>query len=152
MTEELCDFIRENRESFYRLAYSYLKNRDDALDAVHDAIVTAIEKSATLRSAGAMRTWFYRILVNTCLMKLRRLGRETLCRWDIPDATADVTDAETLDLMRAVAALEPKYRTVIVLRFFEDMSLREIAEVTGARLSTVKTRLYRALELLQIEL
>ncbi|MBR4074889.1 MAG: RNA polymerase subunit sigma-70, partial [Firmicutes bacterium] len=60
--------------------------------------------------------------------------------------SSDLTITEFLDL------LEPKYRTVIVLRFFEDLSLQEIAEVTGENLNTVKTRLYRGLKLLRMEM
>ena len=52
----------------------------------------------------------------------------------------------------ALGRLEPKIRTVIILRFYEGMKLEEIAEVTGSRLSTVKSRLYRGLELLRLDL
>ena len=57
-----------------------------------------------------------------------------------------------LDVYAAVERLSPKLRTIVVLRFFEDMPLQEIAEVTGVNLSTVKTRLYHALKILKKEI
>ena len=73
--ELLLSYIKEHQEQFYRLAYSYAKNSEDALDIVQDAVVKAIEKQHTLRDPGTIRTWFYRILVNTSIDTLRRRGR-----------------------------------------------------------------------------
>lgn len=56
---------------------------------------------------------------------------------------------ERLDLCRAVDRLEPKLRTVVMLRFYEDMKLEDIARITGANVNTVKSRLYKALEKLK---
>ena len=69
---------------------------------------------------------------------------------DVPSDSGGIDDA--IALRRAVAELSPKLRTVVILRFFHGMSLTEIAEVTGANLSTIKTRLYRALDILKVEL
>lgn len=153
MREELAAFIRENEASFYRLARSYVRNSDDALDMVHDAVVRAMEKCGTLRDPSVMKTWFYKILVNTCLMHLRRQKHELRgesFEADVPSDSGGLDDA--IALRRAVAELSPKLRTVVILRFFHGMSLAEIAEATGANLSTVKTRLYRALDILKVEL
>ena len=59
---------------------------------------------------------------------------------------------EALDLYRAVQSLEPKLRTVIMLRFFEDMKLEEISKVTHTNLSTVKSRLYKGLHVLRCDM
>lgn len=67
-----------------------------------------------------------------------------------PDETGK--RAEALSLYAAVSKLPPKLKTVIVLRFFEDMKLQEVAEAAGCNLSTAKTRLYKALKLLRVEL
>ena len=67
-----------------------------------------------------------------------------------PDETGE--RAEALALYAAVSKLPPKYRTVVVLRFFEDMKLQEVAEASGCNLNTAKSRLYKALELLRVEL
>ena len=63
--QQLITFLVENQARFYRLAYSYLKNREEALDAVQTAVCRALEKQQSLQEPGAMHTWFYRVLVNT---------------------------------------------------------------------------------------
>ena len=59
-------YLIENQTHFYRLAYSTLRSREDALDAVQSAVCAALEKRHTLRDPDALRTWFYRILMNVC--------------------------------------------------------------------------------------
>ncbi len=148
--DQLIAYIEGNQQAFYRLAYSYVRNSDQALDVVQEAIVKALTKVHLLRNPEYMRTWFYRILVNESLMVLRRAKRHP-----VEDIPLDVLSSEdrdvsrSLDLYKAVSTLEPKYRTVITLRYFEDMKLEEIARITGANLNTVKSRLYRALEILK---
>ena len=68
---QLTTYLVENQARFYRLAYSYLHDREEALDAVQTAVCKALEKQDSLKDAGAMRTWFYRILVNVCTDALR---------------------------------------------------------------------------------
>ena len=65
-TELLVQFIRENQASFYRVAYSYVKESQTAMDLVQDAIVKALQKYHTIKDAQLLRPWFYRILVNEC--------------------------------------------------------------------------------------
>ena len=67
-------------------------------------------------------------------------------------AAEDRDVAQDVDLYNAVQRLEPKLRTVVILRFFEDMKLEDIASITGDPLSTVKSRLYKALTLLKVDL
>lgn len=83
---ELTVFLVENQERFYRLAYSYLKDREEALDAVQTAVCKALERQDGLREADAMRTWFYRILVNVCMDTLRRRKLVTLVPPEALDA------------------------------------------------------------------
>ena len=63
-------YILENQEKFYRLAYSYVQDRDSALDVVQNSICQALEKCWGLRNPAAMKTWFYRIVVNEALQYL----------------------------------------------------------------------------------
>lgn len=148
------EYITQNQQSFYRLAYSYTKNSDAALDVVQNAIVKGIEKLHTLRNPDFMRTWFYRILVNEGLTYLRRnnvISLEEYGETALP-VGKDMDVAQNVDLYNAVQKLEPKLKTIVILRFFEDMKLEDIAAVTGDNLSTVKSRLYKALRLLKLDL
>ena len=150
---QLTTYLVENQARFYRLAYSYLHNREDALDAVQAAVCKALEKQDSLKDADAMRTWFYRILVNVCTDLLRGRKREA------PVAPEDLDPGSYEDplpsddtLARRVEALPPELRAVIELRFYEELSLKEISAVLNCPLSTVKTRLYTGLKKLRVSL
>ena len=149
---QLTDYLVENQARFYRLAYSYLHNREDALDAVQAAVCKALEKQDSLRDADAVRTWFYRILVNVCTDLLRGRRREA------PAAPEDLDPGSYEDplpddsLARRVEALPPEFRAVIQLRFYEELPLKEIGDVLNCPLSTVKTRLYTGLKKLRVSL
>lgn len=153
-TQAFREYITQNQQAFYRLAYSYTKNSDAALDVVQDAIVKGIEKLHTLRNPAYMKTWFYRFLVNEGLNYLRGKKVVSLDEYaESPLSAAEDRDvAQDVDLYNAVQRLEPKLRTVVILRFFEDMKLEDIASITGDPLSTVKSRLYKALKLLKVDL
>lgn len=154
---ELISFIRENEEKFYRIAYSYVKEPETALDLVQDAVVLALQKYHTLRNHDCMKNWFYRILVNQCLGYLRREKRRQLFfKKSQQQVCAEQQDTERVeactDLYAALDQLPPDMKTVIILRFFEDMKLEEISEVLKVSPNTVKSRLYRALRHLKVNL
>ena len=70
--ELVISFIKENEEKLYKVAYSYVKNPDTALDLVQDSIIKALQKRHTLKHPEYLKTWFYRILINECLMFIRK--------------------------------------------------------------------------------
>ena len=156
--QELVLYIENNQERFYRLAYTYVKNREDALDIVHDAIVKALQSYGALRNPEYAQTWFYKILINESLAFLRKNRRlislEELSGFPFPHAEAspEMAKDEYIDLYAALDKLPPDMKTIVVLRFFEDMPLGEIAEITSANLNTVKSRLYRALKYLKLDM
>lgn len=146
----LVDHIVAGQGDFYRLALSYVKNRDAALDVVQEAVVKALSKADSLREPAYLKTWFYRILLNECMNYFRK--NKGLVSFDeaLDDRPAPCRDpGERLDLYDAIDRLSPREQTVIRLRFFEDLKLEEIARATGANLNTVKSRLYKALKKLR---
>lgn len=140
----------ENYEKYYRLAYSYVHNEADAQDIVQEAAYKAIFKSSMLKSPEYAGTWIYRIMVNEALAFLRKSSRVQ------PEAEIEReshTDTyRDFDLEEALENLEPLEKTIVTLRFFEDFKLEQIALVTNENISTVKSRLYRALKKLRISL
>lgn len=147
-------YIVENQHTYYRLAFSYVKNKENALDIVQEAIFKALRSIDKLDEVSYMRTWLYRIIINTAIDFIRKHQRMTIMEDDIleshlPSMENEVSD---LDLQEAVDQLPPTYKTIIILRFFEDLKLEEIAEITGDNLNTVKTRLYAALRKLRVEM
>lgn len=150
----LSDYIIKDKEKYYRLAYSYVKNEEDALDIIQESIYKAISSLNTIQDPQYMKTWFYRIVINTSLDFLRKEKKilvtddETL-EFYSPGADDNYQD---IDLQRALDDLPPNYRSIVVLRFFEDLKIEEIADVLELNVNTVKTRLYSALKKLRISL
>lgn len=149
--ERLIQYILENQDRFYRVAYSYTRHQEDALDAVQSAVCKALEAHENIKNADAIRTWFYKILINECLTVLKKRGKVVL--------TADTVAQEEAyyekgyeqggDIEQELEKLEMDIQVIIKLRFFEEMSLKEISGITGLNLNTVKTKLYRGLKLLK---
>ncbi|KHF32917.1 sigma-70 family RNA polymerase sigma factor [Paenibacillus sp. JTLBN-2024] len=154
MEKLLTRCIKEHKENVYRLAYSYVKNKEDALDIVQDSIYKAMTHIGGLKDPEAVKSWFYRIVVNTALdflrrnKKVRTMDHETI-DMHVSGAEDDYTN---FDLTRTLEELPEKYRSVIVLRYFEDMKIEEVAAVLGENVNTVKTRLYQALRVMRIKM
>ena len=153
LEQTLTDYLVADQARFYRLAYSYLKDREEALDAVQTAVCRALEKQHELKDSEALRAWFYHILVNVCMDVLRRRKRVMLVPPEALD-TGSYEDPMPSDgtLAQRVDALPPEVGTIIKLRFYEDLSLKEISTVTGCNLNTVKTRLYAGLKKLRVSM
>ncbi len=154
LQEEFEKYIVENKEKFYRIGYSYVKNADDALDIVQEAVLKAMSSMAGLKNPEYMKTWFYRILINTALDFLRKKKKIVQVDEDFFSANNEVhTDTYyDMDLHRALDNLPDNYKSIIILRFFEDLKIQEIARVLDMNENTVKTRLYKSLEILRINL
>lgn len=143
--------LLENYEKYYRLAYSYVRSEQDALDVVQESAYKAIRDCGRVKDPRYISTWIYRIVVNTAIDLLRSRGREIVMeneeRMEGPQPAY-----ERLELEEVLDRLDEKEKAVIVLRYFQDMKLGEIGEVLDENVSTVKTRLYRALKKLRLEL
>ena len=157
MKQDLYDYIVayivENQNKFYRLAYSYVRNREDALDVVQNAVCKALENYGEIRNEGAISTWFYRILVNESLLFIKERKRMTLGETDQEEAHYEEKGFEIQDdLYDSINRLDGDTQTIIKLRFFEELSLKEIAQITEMNLNTVKARLYRGLRQLKVNI
>jgi len=151
--DQLEAYLIEGQTGFYRLAYSYLQNREDSLDAVQTAICRALERQDSLREAAALRTWFTRILINVCMDLLRQRKQVTLVSdEDLDNGSYEDPLPEDDALSHRVDVLPPEVQTVVKLRFYEDFTLREISDATGWNLNTVKSRLYAGLKKLRVSL
>jgi RNA polymerase sigma-70 factor (ECF subfamily) len=132
----------------YRLATLVLRNATDAEDAVHDAAVLAWTRFDELRDHSRFDAWFDRIVVNACRQRQRRRGVRELvvagtAAVGLPDGATGRAEQDAL--RRALDRLTPEHRAVVVLRHLEGYSIGEIADRTGERQGTVKSRLHYAL-------
>lgn len=147
--ETLINYIRDNQDKLYRMAFSYAKNEDAALDIVQEAITKALKNIDKLKEEKYVNTWFYRIVINECLQYIKKNKKMMYCRLQEIENKVDWKDSityEGIDTYKYVQNLSPKIKTVILLRFFEDKKIEEIAKITNTNVNTVKSRLYKGLK------
>lgn len=150
--EKLVTHIVENQNQFYRIAFSYAGNKEDALDIVQNAICKALENYEMIRNEKAIRTWFYRILVNESMLLLKQHKKEMSCgeqEWLLEVPYFEKAYEAEGDAFDQINQLEEDVQSIIKLRFFEELSLKEIAEIMDLNLNTVKAKLYRGLKTLK---
>lgn len=150
MESLIHDNLIRNYSKYYRLAFSYVHNEADAMDIVQEGACKAILNSGSLKNSEFADTWIYRIMINEALGFIKKNKKEMEPFEDIQASTTDIY--EDIDLKEAVNQLEAVDKAIIVLRFFEDLKLEQIAEIVNENLSTVKSRLYRTLKKLRLSL
>ena len=120
------------------------------MDIVQEGACKAMAKARSLREERFAGTWVYRIMINTAKDYLKKYERERGTLRE--DMAAPEKSGVDLELREAVDRLPMQEKTLIILRFYEDKPLAEIAEILQENLNTVKSRLYRTLEKLRREL
>ena len=142
-------------EGAFGLAYSMLRDRGAAEDAVQEAAIKAWRGVEHLRSDASLRPWFFAIVANQC-RDARRVRRPTFV--GLGDAAEPIQGdhadqvVRDLDLERALALLPPEQSALLFLRFHLDLPPSQIAAVLHWRVGTVKSRLHRTLRKLEAEL
>lgn len=139
----------------YRLARAILLDDGEAEDAVQEASLSAWRRRSSLRDPERFEVWFDRILVNQCRDQLRKRRRAVQLAappigFQIAGAAAETgTDA---DLDRALDALDVDHRIVVLMRYWQDRTVEDIADRVGIPAGTVKSRLHHALRTLRANL
>ncbi len=141
----------------YRMAYTYVKNEEDALEVVSESVYKAFKSIASLRNPDYFTTWFMRIVINNAITLLGKRKNQVYlddCMDEKELSVGDENDfsADRIDLFHAIDRLSPENKTLIILRFYQDLKLEEIADRMQLPLSTVKSRLYKVLRLLKDDL
>ncbi|MCI1591210.1 MAG: sigma-70 family RNA polymerase sigma factor [Heyndrickxia oleronia] len=147
------ELIQDEKNKLFRMAYLYVKNEDDALDIVHDTIYKAFISIKKLKEPQYFSTWISRILINSALDFIKKNSRITPYS-DVDGFHKDqsIRIEEKLDLVEAIERLEVQYKTVIIFRYYKDLSIKQIAEILQCPEGTIKTRLHRAINQLKSDL
>ncbi len=149
------------RETLYRQAYRKLRNKEDAADAVQNALIKAYQAIGRFRSERPILPWLQRICSNCCIDILRDRKFRTDSLDDLTYCLADpgrcVSEQafggwERDHVAEALRRLPSRYRTILALRHYDEMEVNEIAERLNRPEGTVKSWLFRARELLRKEL
>lgn len=153
--QQFSEKIARIREKLYRLAYCYVKNEHQALDIVSEAAYKGYIAFGKKDSIAYFDSWMSRIVINTAIDYIRRNKRFTYIEDHTQEfvAQSDRTTLEDkMDLYDAIDRLIPEEKSYIILKFFVDLSFKEISEVLSISESTVKTRYYRILKKLKVYL
>jgi RNA polymerase sigma-70 factor (ECF subfamily) len=139
--------VERHQRRVYNIAYRMLGRPEDAADATQEVFLTCLRKLSRYRGESAFTTWLHRVTVNVCHDALRKRSREQPAREEEgPEpASRDVADAAAaaVDVQRALSLVPEEFRAPLVLHDLDDLPYDEIAEILGAPLGTVKSRIHR---------
>ena len=152
--EAFGEIVRRHRDRLWAVALRTVGDREEAADAVQDALLNAHRNAAKFRGDSAVTTWLHRIVVNACLDRIRRRqahptvplpdGNRTDDRPSAPEPAAPAPDHEAALMVRqALAALPAEQRAAIVLVDVQGYPVSEAAEILGVAEGTIKSRCAR---------
>ncbi|GGA29812.1 sigma-70 family RNA polymerase sigma factor [Psychrobacillus lasiicapitis] len=158
--EQIIDqLMREYSNDILHLVYTYVKNRTIAEDLAQEIFIKCYKKLNQFNQQSTIKTWLYRIASNHCKDYLkswhyRKITLNNKIFDHIPSKSKQVEEevikhSEENSLTNAVMNLPLKYREVVFLHYYEELSLKEISKITSVNINTLKTRLKRAKELLK---
>lgn len=147
--EDFCNYILQYQTDMFRFAKSIVGNSIDGEDAVQEAILKAYEKLDTLRSQRKFKSWIFQILVNECYAILKKRKRQGLTE------TGEIPQQQVFDVIEEgevlllVNQMRSEYRQVLLLYYYSEFSVKEIAKILEISQGTVKSRLSRGREQLK---
>lgn len=150
------ELINERKDVLYKTAFTYVKNKEDALDIVHNTVCKAYISIKKLKEPKFFNTWLMRILINCSLDVIRKNKKIKEVEFH-QNAVSEIYSVkedkeEIIDLYNAMDNLNEKYKTIVILKYFQGMTLVEISEILECPLGTVKTNLHKALQELRVNL
>lgn len=146
--ETFLQVISAYKADLYKTALAYLKDEDEALEAVQEVTYRAYKKRHTLKEPAYIKTWLIRIMINHCNDQLRRRKR-VVPHGEVVEIRGVSDDHTKIELGDAIERLDMRSREILMLKYFHDMQIDEIAGVMGSPEGTVKTWLHKALKRLR---
>lgn len=152
--EALVMLVMNRRDEYYRLAYIFMRNKEDAMDVLQDMIVKLFENVHKLKRNEAFHSWAKTILVNICKGKLKKRNKNVLVEGiDILPETGDYDNSaafdESLDLRQGLGKINKNQREALILKYFLDLDYKTIGEITKTPVGTVKSRVFNGLRSLK---
>ena len=165
--EAFGELVRRWERRIFALTYGMLGREEDARDATQETFLAAFRNLRGFRGEAKVSSWLHRIAVNQCISRQRRAKVRSESALDdeqdyddgsfatpLSESPVRVVEGrqETLAVRRAINSLPLELRQIVVMKEFEELTFREIADALDLPLSTVKSRLYTALKQLQMRL
>lgn len=142
--DAIAKLITDNTQSMYRVAYSILKNDEEIYDAISNTTVIVFEKISKLRNEEFFKKWLTRILINECY-RIYNQNKKIVYLENYNQENLEYNDKYTdLEMKGLIKNLNNELRDIVMLYYFEDFSVREIAKILEIPEGTVKSRLSRA--------
>ncbi|GAF65431.1 putative RNA polymerase [Bacillus sp. TS-2] len=142
------ELLKDEQEKLYRVAYSFVKNEQDALDIVQDAVIKGYRNFEKLDEIHYFSTWLTRILINTAIDAVRK--KREVVFLDPERTESNRTDEShiinKLLIDKEFDRLKAEQKSLIILRFYYGYSIKEISEILNKPEGTIKSRLSRTLE------
>jgi len=140
--------LYDQKNKLFKMAIYYLKNEQDALDAIQETAYRVCKSYKKLKQLEYIDTWIIRILINICLDELERRKKEFRVFEENKNNETIVYENDFLgiEIEEALMQIKETYREVVILRYFEDLKVKEIGEVMGVPEGTIKTWLHRGME------
>lgn len=145
--------MNQCKEQIYRTAFAYVKEEETALDIVQEVVCKAYKSIENLREPKFFNTWIMRIAINISTDFYNKKNKivcmeqdELISKMDIK---YDTNHDERLFLMESLDKLQDKYKKIIILKYFDDLTFKDIAEILNMSENTVKTNLYKGLSILR---
>lgn len=143
--------FQQYEADIYRMAYVYVKNKDDALDLVQEVAYQSFKKIGTLKNPEYLKTWLMKITIN-CALNLLNTNKKVIplsLGFEVLTGAEDEDIALTLSLQELIDTLKEDEKSIILLKYYDDRTLKEISEILDIPLGTAKSILYRALDKLR---
>ena len=140
--EEFACAVRDHKDTVFRVAFGYMKNRDDADDITQNVFLKLFKSDTAFENPEHLRSWLIRVTANECKSIFRAPWRKTENIEDYAEQLAMPTPKHT-ELLSTVMGMPEKYRVIIYLFYYEEYSTEEIAGLLGIPPATVRTRLAR---------
>ena len=165
--EAFGEIVRRWERRIFALAFGMLGREEDARDATQETFLAAFRNLRNFRGEARVSSWLHRIAVNQCITRQRRAkvrgetaledeAEKNAAVFALPLEASPARTAENVErssaVRKAVSALPPDLKQVVVMKEFEELTFQEIADALEIPLSTVKSRLYTALRQLQLRL
>jgi RNA polymerase sigma-70 factor, ECF subfamily len=143
--EVLDELLQRYGREIQGVAYLILRDRAGAEDVVVDTLVAALEHGGQLRDEDALRAWLLRIATNRALRTRRTTARVVQLHLAAEGSAPGRDEDQRLTLLACVDRLAPRMRAAVVLRYYADLPVRQVADALGTSENTVKTQLREAL-------
>lgn len=150
---DMEEAVRRYSDMVYRLAFLNTQNKFDAEDVFQEVFLKLFRYKESIQSEEHLKAWLIRVTINQCRSVMMTKKRRHMVPLETVELAAAETEADTYsEVYELVCSLPDKYRQVIHLYYYEELSIKEIAEILGKKEGTIKTRLARARKVLNHKL